>query len=99
MENETEQESITNADILTTRGLETIEQLTGHDPVGYDTRTEAVFREIIYPLQSQPDSKSYPYAVWDVEAIADLAIARVGKYYYCIVTPDEFWEIVARHEL
>lgn len=59
----------------------------------YTTRNEAIEREITEALGEHA-------ADYDIEAIAERTIESRGDAsgFYCTVTPDEFWSIVAECE-
>lgn len=66
----------------------------------YTTRTEAIQREIIDPIEAGDATASE----FDIDAIADEVIVSAGSIrgnplYECSVTPEEFWQIVERHAL
>ena len=56
----------------------------------YTTRTEAIQREIIDPINSG-DANATEF---NIDAIADEVIDCENGAYYCTVDPDEFWEVV-----
>lgn len=58
----------------------------------YTTRDEAIETEIIAPLAGHEDS-------YDTDAIADEVLGDYDTGYAIQVTEDEFWEIVAKHDL
>lgn len=58
----------------------------------YETRTDAIAREIIEPLAGH-------VASIDVEAIANRIVERTERGYVCTVEPDEFWQLVGEHDL
>ena len=60
----------------------------------YTTRTEAINREIIEPLQAS----GYPVTDWDTDTIADKVLSGHEDGYALKVTDAEFWEIVAQHD-
>lgn len=67
----------------------------------YTTRTEAIAREIIDPIEASGDV-SDAHAEFDIEAIADKVIDTAGSIrgnvlFECTVDADEFWDIVAAH--
>lgn len=61
----------------------------------YTTRTEAIDREIIEPIAAGDASA----AEYDIDAIADAVLGDHAAGYACQVTPEQFWAVVAEHEL
>lgn len=59
----------------------------------YTTRNEAIEREIVDALGEQA-------AEFDIEKIAEQTIESRGDAtgFYCTVTPEEFWAVVAECE-
>ncbi len=70
----------------------------------YTTRSEAIEREIIEPLQAQQDVTGPIDDAFDIDAIADETITMFitdGRMVtYCLsadIYPSKFWEIVEKH--
>lgn len=65
----------------------------------YTTRTEAVDREIIDPVENG-DASAEEY---DIEAIADELVkidtTGIDPKYYVDVNEDIFWETIANHQM
>lgn len=61
----------------------------------YTTRTEAIECEIIAPIAAGDASA----AEYDINAIADEVLGDHAAGYACQVTPEQFWAVVAEHEL
>lgn len=59
----------------------------------YTTRTEAIAREIVEPIEVGPTSADE----FDIEAIADEVLGTYEQGYACLVDADDFWAAVARH--
>lgn len=62
-------------------------------PTRYATRDEAILREIVEPIEAG-DASADDY---DVDAIADEALADYEGGYALRVDVEEFWQIVERH--
>lgn len=61
----------------------------------YSTRTEAIAREIVDPINDGAgDAIDY-----DVDAIADAVLSDYDHGYVPVVDADEFWKIVSEHAL
>lgn len=61
----------------------------------YSTRTEAIAREIVDPINAgAADAIDY-----DVEAIADAVLGDYESGYAPVVSPEEFWVVVAENAL
>lgn len=62
----------------------------------YSTRTEAIAREIIDPINAgDADASDY-----DIEAIADAVLGDYESGYALVVSEEEeFWSVVAEHAL
>ena len=60
----------------------------------YNTRTEAIAREIIEPIEAG-DAKASEY---DIDAIADRVLGGHADGYALKVTEEEFWDIVAENQ-
>ncbi|MBM7796898.1 hypothetical protein [Pseudoglutamicibacter cumminsii] len=58
----------------------------------YTTRNEAIETEILAPLAGHESD-------YDIDAIADEVIGDYENGYAIQVTEDEFWGIVAKHDL
>lgn len=56
----------------------------------YSTRTEAIQREIIDPIEAGDATADE----FDIEAIADRVLGDYADGYASTVAPDEFWQIV-----
>lgn len=58
----------------------------------YTTRTEAIAREIIEPIEAGGNATAAEY---DIDAIADQVLGSYEDGYAAQVEHDEFWQIVA----
>lgn len=63
----------------------------------HTTRTEAIEREIIVPIEAGDVDDAR--AEFDVDAIADEVLGDYEQGYACMVDPERFWEIVEAHSL
>ena len=64
----------------------------------YTTRDDAIWAEIIKPIEATgvvEDACLY----YNIEAIANTVLDDYEHGYACQVDPDEFWDIVAAHEV
>lgn len=59
----------------------------------YTTRDEAIYREIIQPIEATGIVKAADEE-YDIDKIADKVIAEEGGKYEITVTDDEFWAAV-----
>lgn len=58
----------------------------------YSTRDEAIFREIIEPIEHGDVDDAR--AEFDIAEIAEKVLGDFDEGYACKVTVDEFWKIV-----
>lgn len=63
----------------------------------YTTRTEAIDREIIEPIEAAGSPVQDAAAEYNIDAIADAVLDDHAHGYACKVTAEQFWEIVAAH--
>lgn len=72
-----------------------IQTLIIEDMSTYSTRTEAIAREIVDPInEGAGDAIDY-----DVDAIADAVLSDYDHGYAPVVSPEEFWAVVAENTL
>lgn len=69
----------------------------------YNTRHGAILNEIIAPIEASGIVKDAE-AEYDISAIADRTIISITsanghRFYECIVTAEEFWQIVEENEV
>ena len=64
--------------------------------VRYESRAEAVLREIIEPIEATGEARRDEY---DIDAIASAVLADADQGYALLVDHDEFWSVVSEHEL
>lgn len=62
----------------------------------YTTRTEAIAREIIEPIEATGEATRDQY---DIDAIADKALQATPEGYVPVLDAEEFWAAVERHAL
>lgn len=68
----------------------------------FSTRDEAIYRQVIEPLQSDPDvtidwerdASDQVRAMYDVDAIADAVIGDHSQGYTVTVDDETFWGVV-----
>lgn len=58
----------------------------------YSTLSEAIYREIVEPIEAGDVQDAY--AEFDIDAIQERVLGNYGDGFACKVTPEEFWEIV-----
>lgn len=63
----------------------------------YSTRNEAIYREIVEPLENGELDGETAYDDFDVDAIAEEILGSYEQGYACQVTTDEFWAVVMEH--
>jgi hypothetical protein len=63
----------------------------------YSTLSEAVYREIVEPIEAGDVEDAY--ADYDIDAITEQVLGDYGDGYTCKVTPEEFWGIVEDNTL
>jgi len=69
---------------------------------GFTSRTEAIYRQIVEPLSSDPDitidferdAETQVRDLYDVDAIADAVIGDYDEGYLVTVDDERFWDIV-----
>lgn len=59
----------------------------------YSTRTEAIQREIIEPIEAGDASRDE----YDIDGIADAILGSYEDGYEIHVDSDEFWSVVEQH--
>ena len=64
--------------------------------MSYTTRTDAIQAEVIDPIEAS-DAVTDAAAEYDIAAIADEVLGSYSQGFACHVTPEQFWDIVARY--
>jgi hypothetical protein len=63
----------------------------------YSTLSEAIYREIVEPIEAGDVQDAY--TEFDIDAIQECVLGDYGDGYTCKVTPEEFWGIVENNAL
>ena len=63
----------------------------------YSTLSEAIYREIVEPIEAGDVQDAY--AAYNIDAIADKVLCGYEDGFACKVTPEEFWEIVEENAI
>lgn len=63
--------------------------------MSYTTRDEAIYREIVEPIENGDVNDAA--AEYDIDAIADEVLGSYSQGFACQVTPEDFWDVVARY--